>query len=579
MTRTIPMLVALALAFAPAPTRAADPPKLEGDWEGTLKVTDAVSLKIVFHIAKDDGEYSATMDSPDQGAKGLKFSGVIRDKDEVTLPIASIAGEFKGTLSANGETLDGTWSQAGNAIPLKLARANKAAAAAEAKPDQTWAGRLKVTAGIELRLVLNLFNKKDDGFTATLDSPDQGAKGIKVDEVSLDKETLTFAVKSIAGEFSGKLNADKTEAEGEWTQLGNAMKLTLKKTDKLEAEARRPQEPRGPFPYKAIEVSYPNKSAGISLAGTLTLPKGDGPFPSVILITGSGGQDRDETLLGHKPFLILADYLTRRGVAVLRVDDRGVGGSTGSQAKATSADFATDVEAGVSFLKTRKEIDPKRIGLMGHSEGGLIAPMVAAKIPGDVAFVVLLAGTGVPGDEILEAQSSLILKAMGAKAEDVDKQVAIARKTYQTLRTVLDDAALDKALAALQTEALDALADPKLKELGKAQSEAQMKMIKTPWFRYFLTYDPRPALSKVKCPVLAINGENDLQVPPKQNLPEIAKALKSGGNLDVTTRELPGLNHLFQTSKTGAPSEYASIEETFSPKALEVIGDWILGRK
>ena len=351
----------------------------------------------------------------------------------------------------------------------------------------------------------------------------------------------------------------------------------MKKTDKV-TEQKRTQLPKAPFPYNPVEVGYENKESGNKLAGTLTEPKGDGPFTAVILITGSGAQDRDETLLGHKPFLVLADYLTRRGVAVLRVDDRGVGGSTGDHGKATSADFATDVKAGIDFLKTRKEIDPKRIGLMGHSEGGLIAPMVAAKYPDDVAFLVLLAGPGVPGDEILTEQSALIQKAMGRDPAAIEKSGISAKKLYAALRTEKDEAALKQRLDEISKEALAALSESERKDLGTdpaAALQAQLKLLQSPWFRYFLTYDPRPNLAKVKCPVLAINGERDLQVPPNQNLPEIEKALKAGGNASVTVRELPGLNHLFQTSKTGSPSEYAKIEETFAPAALEIVGDWI----
>ena len=340
--------------------------------------------------------------------------------------------------------------------------------------------------------------------------------------------------------------------------------------------------PKKPYPYREVEVSYPNKSAGISLAGTLTLPPGPGPFPAVVLITGSGAQDRDESLMGHKPFLVLADYLTRRGVAVLRSDDRGVGGSTGDHTKATSADFATDAEAAVAFLKAQKGINPAKIGLMGHSEGGLIAPIVAAKDPKGVAFLVLLAGPGVPGDEILALQSVLMMKAAGMDAKTVDESSAVAKKMYAAIRTEKDEAAAQKALEAIAKASLATLSPDDLKKLGPdpmAAVQAQFKTLQSPWFRYFLTYDPRPTLAKVKCPVLAINGEKDLQVAPGQNLLEIAKALKTAGNRDVTTRELPGLNHLFQSSKTGSIAEYATIEETFNPEALKLIGDWITSRK
>ncbi|MDB5351931.1 MAG: X-Pro dipeptidyl-peptidase family [Planctomycetota bacterium] len=574
MMRTLQTLAAL-LGLVIAPTLAADPPKVEGDWEGFMKVSDTASLLMVFHIKKgDDGKLTATCDSPNQASKGVKVSGVTLEKNKLTMTVAANKGEFAATLSDEGSELKGEWNQGGKALPLTLTRPST-------KPESLWEGDIKIQAGLKLKIVLRVRSDKDGKLTGRMDSPDQNATGFKVDTVTIDKTTLEFTVKTIAGEFSGKLNEAGTEAVGEWKQAGAAMPLTMKKTDKV-SEARRTQMPKGPFPYQEIEVSYPNAASGNSLAGTLTLPKGDGPFPVVILITGSGAQDRDETLMGHKPFLVLADYLTRRGIGVLRVDDRGVGGSTGDHGKATSADFATDVQAGIEYVKTRKDVNAKKIGLMGHSEGGLIAPMVAAKNPDDVAFIVLLAGPGVPGNEILVAQSALIGKAMGGKDEEVAKQVAIAQKMYAEIRTGTDEAAVTKALQALGKEAIGALSPEDRKKTGDAGlklMEAQIKMIQTPWFRYFLTYDPRPTLAKVKCPVLAVNGEKDLQVPPKQNLPEIEKAVKSGGNDKVTVREFRDLNHLFQTSKTGTPAEYAQIEETFNPDALMVIGDWIAGLK
>jgi hypothetical protein len=354
--------------------------------------------------------------------------------------------------------------------------------------------------------------------------------------------------------------------------------LVLKKTDKL-SEARRPQTPKAPFPYKSEDVTYPNESARIILGATLTLPEGKGPFPAAVLITGSGAQDRDETLLGHRPFAVIADALTRRGIAVLRVDDRGVGKSTGSQADATSADFATDVAAGIAYLKTRPEVDPKRIGLVGHSEGGLIGPMVAAKSPEDVAYLVLLAGTGVNGAEILKAQSALILKAAGMPEGLVGAQSRLLAEILKVVAEEKDDKAAEARFELLTRAALAALPEADRKSLAAQagpSGKAQFLRVKSPWFRYFLTFEPKTALAKVRCPVLALNGDKDLQVPPEQNLPAIEAALKSSGNDRVTTRVLPGLNHLFQRCKTGAPSEYATIEETFDPAALKVVADWIV---
>jgi pimeloyl-ACP methyl ester carboxylesterase len=312
----------------------------------------------------------------------------------------------------------------------------------------------------------------------------------------------------------------------------------------------------------------------VKLAGTLTLPRGKSAAPAVILITGSGPQNRNEELLGHKPFLVLADYLTRQGIAVLRMDDRGVGGSSGSVANSTSENFGADVLAGIDFLKRHNRINPKQIGLIGHSEGGLIAPMVAAQ-SNDVAFIVLLAGPGLPGAEILYLQGALILKANGAGPDVLARQRATQEMMFTIVKQEKDNNVAEKRLREELDKQLANASDAE-KAQAKQAMEAQIKQVLSPWFRYFLTYDPRTALAKVKCPVLALNGENDLQVPVTENLREIEATLKAAGAMDVTIARLPKLNHLFQTSETGSPSEYSKIEETFAPVALKTIGDWVL---
>jgi pimeloyl-ACP methyl ester carboxylesterase len=297
----------------------------------------------------------------------------------------------------------------------------------------------------------------------------------------------------------------------------------------------------------------------------------------MILISGSGAQDRDETIFQHRPFLVLADTLTRRGVAVLRVDDRGVGGSTGSTSRSTSEDFAGDVLAGIAFLKSRPEIDTQKIGLAGHSEGGLIAPMVAAR-SNDVAFIVLLAGTGLPGDEVMYAQGRLISKVMGADEKALDKERDIQKQLFEIVKTEPNHDKMAMRLREAIKTMWSKLSEEERKAVGDADSfvQSQARMVESPWFRFFLTFDPRPTLAMVRCPVLALNGEKDLQVPPKVNLAEIEKALKKGGNARVTVKELPGLNHLFQTCKTGSVTEYGAIEETIAPVALKTIADWVV---
>ncbi len=339
------------------------------------------------------------------------------------------------------------------------------------------------------------------------------------------------------------------------------------------APLNRPQEPQPPFPYREKEVTFENPAAGITLAGTLTMPAEGSKFPAVVLLTGSGAQNRNEELFGHKPFLVLADHLTRRGIAVLRLDDRGVGSSEGTQTDATSADFATDAVAALDYLRTRPEIDHTATGLAGHSEGGLIAFIAAADNPGKVAFVVSMAGTGVKGEEISAMQTEDILLARGT-ATDAAKMVAA--KQRRDLALIFDntpqfvEANID-SLAGLIVPGFDALPDD-----TKDALRAQILGSNSPWMRFFAAHDPAIDIVRVKYPVLAINGSKDLQVRPSVNLAAIEAALRKGGNSDVTTIEYPGLNHLFQTAETGLMAEYGQIEETFSPQVLEDITAWIL---
>jgi pimeloyl-ACP methyl ester carboxylesterase len=396
-----------------------------------------------------------------------------------------------------------------------------------------------------------------------------------LDEVSLEGTKVRLVWKLPRVAITGTLNAEGNEIDGTFKQGAASFPLVFKKIDKAPEGRKRPQEPKRPFPYKEEEVTYENKAEHVTLAGTLTRPRSGGPFPAVLLITGSGQQDRDETVFGHRPFLVLSDYLTRRGIAVLRVDDRGIGGSKGDVANATSENFASDVLAGVNYLKSRKDIDPHKIGLMGHSEGGMIAPMVAVQSP-DVAFIVLLAGTGVPGEQISMFQMMTLMKQSGASEAEIAKSRALQEKLYGILEHEPNAKDRHAKLKQAFEEAFARMTDEEKKKAGAAaNAEQSAAAVERPWTRFYLLHDPRPVLRHVHCPVLAVNGAKDIQVPPKVNLPEIEKALKEGGNKDFTVLELPHLNHLFQTCKTGTLGEYAQIQETFSPSALELIGNWI----
>ncbi len=445
----------------------------------------------------------------------------------------------------------------------------------EKKFTSLWEGKLKFGA-VSLRIVIKTFKNNDGSNGAFMDSPDQSVKDIPIENVLFNEDSLKFESKTMGAKYIGAMVKDSMIIRGNFTQRGMTMPLELKKMDKL-VEIKRPQNPLKPYPYNDEEVTFENKYANITLAGSFTCPKGDGKFPAVVLVTGSGPQDRDESLMNHKPFLIISDYLTRNGIAVLRYDDRGIGKSKGNFSAATSEDFATDALAAVEYLKTRKEVNPKKIGIAGHSEGGLIAPICAVN-SNDVSFIVMLAGPGVSGKDILILQTELILKAEGSKEEDIKKSVEENKSYYNIISEETDSTVMYKKLLAMYDEDISKLTSEEKKkpEYSKESFDRAVKTLLSPWFRFFVKYDPKPTIEQVTVPVLALNGGKDLQVPPSQNLPKIEEALKTGGNKNFKTIELPGLNHLFQPAKTGGVSEYGNIETTFSEDALKIIKDWIL---
>ena len=414
--------------------------------------------------------------------------------------------------------------------------------------------------GVKMRLLVKL-EKSAEGYSGTLTSLDQSPKPVPFSSVTLAGNTVRLEIAALGAAFEGTLEASGALV-GQWKQGGAVLPLTLA-LGSVAAETKRPQEPVRPFPYDEQEVSFPSAQKGTVLAGTLTLPKGKGPFSAVVLISGSGPQDRDETILRHKPFFVLADLLTRKGIAVLRYDDRGVGKSTGAFTSATTLDFVEDARGAIAFLKKRTDIDGRRLGLIGHSEGALIAPMLAS----EVSFLLLLAPPAVNGEKIIASQNRVAAKQAGASDADIEKIVGLQAALVGLAKEALPN---DKAEAKLRTifsatgvEAIDL----------DAVVKTQLPQVQSPWFRLFVRHEPAAVLSRVKVPTLALFGEKDQQVQPSLNKAPLEAALKT-----ARVVLLPGLNHLFQRATTGSPSEYGMIEETIAESAQDEIAKFVMAQ-
>lgn len=558
---------------------------ISGHWEGAIKLP-GTSLGIRVDLEQDEGQWSGTIDIPVQGLRGFKLGGLVVGESEILFSMPNIPGEpkFSGSVASDERSITGDFLQSGQTFEFHLERKGDKAPPREGEtpakgiPGEgfaaVWQGSLRVSV-VELRLVLKLEKSESGDLSGTMDSIDQNAKDIPISKASENGRVLRLEVSRIGGAYDGELSDDGSEIVGEWAQGGQRMALVLKRIEKA-PDLKRPQDPKKPYPYNEEDVRFENKEAGIELEGTLTFPKTNGPHPSVVLLTGSGPQNRDEAIMGHRPFLVLADHLTRHGIAVLRFDDRGVGESDGDFGDATNLDFTSDALAAVAYIKSREELDPKRIGLIGHSEGGITAPRAAVQ-SSDVAFIVLMAGVGVPMEELLQQQGQDIARVMGADGEALEKQTGLQREIFKIAREKGGGSEAEAEIRRVLGEITSELTPEQRKATGVSGAfvESQVKMVLSPWFREILAYDPRPILEKVKCPVLAINGEKDLQVAAKPNLEAIRAAISEGGNLDVETVEFPDLNHLFQKCDTGAIAEYGQIEETINPVALKTISDWL----
>ena len=572
------LLAGCALLSCPTDAALAQdaPPDIAGIWSGDLNPPGSEPLEMVFWIERDGDGWRGLVDTPPQGAFGLPGKVTYRD-GECSMHVTATGGEYRATLSEDGKQLDGDWLQRGTELELGCTPKPPAPTIPESLRKAvvgTWEGPLAVGA-VELRLVLAVELDEQGKIQGHMASPDQGNRTFPITRTDLlDDGYLRFCIGATFSTFAMAPAEDGAALVGQYSQGGRSYDITLQRVDKP-TEVNRPQEPKPPFPYSSREVTYENEAAEVTLAGTLTIPEGEGPFPTALLITGSGAQDRDETIFQHKPFWVLADHLSRRGIAVLRVDDRGIGGSTkgANPEAATSADFAEDVLAGVAFLKTQDEVAPGRIGLIGHSEGGIIAPMVAAQ-SSDVAFLVLLAGTGIPGADISVMQVELLSRAQEPE-EEVENTVALQKKLVGLARNAsLSNAEIGDGIRAILRD--KAAEDDE--EIDEKEIESTINQLTNPWVRYFFDHDPAPVLEKVHCPILAVNGTLDLQVPYEINLQTIEQALARGGNVDYEVHAFEGLNHLFQHCETGQVTEYGKIEETFAPEALDYVTDWIARR-
>ncbi len=522
----------------------------------------------------DDGAFRAEMTALAAGVMNSPCAELSLDGSAVEFKLATRGVPvFRGEVSPDGQRYTGTITFEGADEPEGTFVFARTPRPTDLPRPLAYTGELTSQFG-KLGMTLVFAETPGGNWVGQVDVPMQGLLGFPLVNVGRDGDTMTaeLAVAPLPAAIEGTLVDEERRLAGRFRQGPFDLEIDFARVDDYaEPTLNRPQHPEPPYPYVVREVTIEHPD-GHTLAGTLTLPDTAGPAAAVVLISGSGPQDRDETIFGHKPFLVIADYLTRHNIAVLRFDDRGTGASTGDFSSADSRDLATDVLAAMKFLAQVEGVDPKHIGLIGHSEGGIIAPMVAS-LTDDIAFMVLLAGTGVPGDEILRLQSALMMRASGATEQAIAEIQAAQEHVFEALVNGTEGEALDAALRPVVEKQLKVMTGLEGEALDKF-IEQQMTQLASPWMRYFITYDPRPALARVQCPVLAVNGTLDLQVWHEQNLGVIEQTIREAGG-DVTARRYEGLNHLFQPAETGSLAEYATIEVTFDVAVLRDMVEWI----
>jgi hypothetical protein len=575
-------LVGIVGAFAissarPGLAQAPASPPATAKWYGVIR-TETADLRTLFELSRQvDGTWIGTCISIDQKAARIPVSEIRWGQDQLVIELPSVDARFTGSLSADGRQATGVFTQRGIDLPLTLAQVSELSP--PPTPNEVWRGKLP--AGfVELTLQVRRLPATDGQPAYDLfDSLNEGISSLHA-EAALTETELTIEVPALKAKFSGSLNEQRTFAKGWWRQGLIPLPMTFEcVTEALTPDAfqpRRPQTPREPFPYEAREVQIPAGDSVI-LSGTLTLPKGAGPFPGLILVSGSGPQDRDETIFDHRPFAVLADAITRAGIAVLRYDDRGVGKSQGNFAEATTEDFAQDAWQAWQWLAEQPEIDSARVGVGGHSEGALIASLLASQQTRP-AFVLLLAPPGANGDRITRSQTIAIARAQGtsqAVAERTGQLVGDVNRAIRRCQRGREQELNESVQKLLSEFAAD------LESLGEPMTPEELDALRigftslsSEWYRTFLTIEPAAALSQIQQPVLALLGQFDLQVPARENAAALRESLRS--NPHATIEVQPGVNHLLQPSSSGVPTEYATIETTIDPPALKRIVGWLV---
>lgn len=561
-------LGALLVALITGPAVAQGAPDIVGEWHGYAAVAtgDQMMALTVTRVADGTlkGEFEARDTAPGRRAP---VTEIVATNGRLTFKLAALAATYEATWDDAAKLWRGKISR-GN-TPINFSRGLPPVKPRIGGLDGRWEATVDAN-GTKLRQILRI-SSGDWGTNALMDSPDQYVSNIVIANLAREGRLVRFSIARGAGQFEGILSEDGDGLTGILKAAGQQSPLSFTRTQAVAEQAppKRPQEPKEPLPYRQEEVAFDNPAApGVHLFGTLTLPRGKGPFPVAITIAGTGQHDRDETLDGHKPFLVIADHLTRNGIAVLRFDERGAGKSTGQAYDATSGDKASDANAAFGYLLTRADIRRDAIGFIGHSEGGLIGPIAMASND-KVAFLVSLAGPAVDIIDLVKSQRRIMAGGEGASQE-------------QLLRTEPQTIAIWKTLADAPTPeagraALLALMTPQFKAAMGLPPEIDSALALREFMRarvwYLARYDPVPNLARIKVPVLALGGSLDHQTESGPNLDAWRKRLTN--SKDVTVKELPGLNHMFQHAKTGGRGEYRDIEETFDPATLKLISDWI----